>query len=407
MMTNSDNVPAIAPLSVAELAMAIYVSFLVPMGDPSSDLCHWGMPLCLVGEPGIAKTAAVDIAGAALGAPVTTEFGSILEAPDVGGALVVDDNFEIWRKPALESLKQIVQDKWGIFFLDEFGDAPPAVQAAFQGVIHKRQAGSLAIPPKVRLILAANPPSVGGFSFRPQAANRLCHIPVAPPSPDEWEQWAVQQKPIILPSLDEGEERIISGWKEQRPAAAALVAKFLSNARQYMHKLPPSGNPQRHGAWPSARTWEFTFRVLATIRCFGNVPQNIEDALIYGLVGEAAASAFQKFQRELDLPSVEEILSGKWRPDAQLKLDQAFVAYSTLHEWFKNSTAAEQQKNAERYWRVVKNSHDVGMLDMTQLLAALGMRQIRLSTMSRQLQDDVGPAILELGANGLAAHVSA
>jgi MoxR-like ATPase len=63
-------------------------------------------------------------------------------------------------------------------FIDEITTCMPQVQAALLRVILHRKVGTKVLPPRVRIVAAANPPDEisGGFQLTPPLANRFCHI---------------------------------------------------------------------------------------------------------------------------------------------------------------------------------------------------------------------------------------
>ena len=387
--------------TVTDMGRIMRTAFLVPMGNPHRKDCDWGAPICQVGGPGVGKSDGAAAGASALGLPFEVIYGSSIEPPDVGGAIVADGLGGANRTSVMPALKRLIRDEIGVLFLDEFGDAAPAVQASMQGLVLTKRSGEDVIPPRVRLAMAANPPSLGGWEFRPQMANRIVHVQVIHPTPEDYAEWLLTGQSKPLKKLEDGEELVRRNWDANRAAVTGLIGQFLVKHRNFLYQLPEEGDPNRGGAWPSPRSWFMAARILTTCHCLGDVPAEDEDLFIYGCVGAEAAEQFQTWQRKMDLPSMMEILTGKWKPDGQKRIDQAYVAYNSFSTWFAGLTEAQQKEYALPFWETVARSEEAGLVDLTTMLVALGSNKVRATTFGPDVQKVANPVITRIGTSGM------
>jgi hypothetical protein len=215
------------------------------------------VPVLLWGEPGIGKTATIRSLGQSLGLHVETVIASLHEPSDFLGLPVPDLERDRTRFLPPEWFRRLEEAGTGILFLDEISTAPPAVQAACLRLVLERSLGSRTLPPGVRIVAAANPPSLaaGGFELSPPAANRFCHIDWRAPSAEAWAAGLLQGFPV--PEIP-----IPKDWEKFLPLARSLVGGFILARPQLLLRVPE--DPEQLGrAWPSPRSWEMASRMLA------------------------------------------------------------------------------------------------------------------------------------------------
>ncbi|WP_155738840.1 AAA family ATPase, partial [Rhodococcus pyridinivorans] len=138
------------------------------------------LPVLLWGEPGIGKTAVLSQHAEAVDLPLTTVIASVHEPSDFSGLPVLGDDPATRGVPMAppDWAVRLVQAGRGLLFLDELSTAPPAVQAALLRLVLERRIGALQLPPGVRIVAAANPPSsaADGWELSPPLANRFVHL---------------------------------------------------------------------------------------------------------------------------------------------------------------------------------------------------------------------------------------
>ncbi len=81
----------------------------------------------------------------------------------------------------------------GLLFLDELTTAEGRVMTALLRVLHERVVGDLALPGTTAMIAAANPPdqAPAGQQLPAPIANRMIHIRWPSPQPTGWSEWLV------------------------------------------------------------------------------------------------------------------------------------------------------------------------------------------------------------------------
>ena len=284
------------------------------------------LPVLLWGQPGIGKSSTLEHLAAGLGLSLETVIASVHEPSDFCGLPVIGAD------PARHGIPMAPPD-WavrlsrageGLLFLDELSSAPPAVQAALLRVVLERRVGSLALPSRVRIVAAANPPSTAadGWQLAPPLANRFVHLP--------WRHvpetvvrglggvWPSVPLPQLDPSRADGAVA----------RARAAVCDFLRVRPDYTHRMPTSV-AGRGGAWPSPRTWEMAVRLLA----FGYASDAGSEAVaiaVRGVVGDGAGLELLAFLDRRDLPDPEAMLSDPGAFPAPQRGDLVHAALEAL-----------------------------------------------------------------------------
>ncbi|MFF2008678.1 AAA family ATPase [Streptomyces sp. NPDC058195] len=263
------------------------------------------LPVLLWGEPGIGKTAALTQLATALDLPLTTVVASVHEPSDFSGLPVVGDDPAEQGVPMAppDWAVRLVRAGRGLLFLDELSTAPPAVQAALLRLVLERRIGSLRLPPGVRIVAAANPPSsaADGWELSPPLANRFVHL-----------QWTHDHEVVVrglggtwpraaLPRL--APERLPQAVDFARRAVCGL----LTARPPLVHRLP-SGETRRGGPWPSPRSWDMTLSLIAFATAAGS-SRDVLSLLVRGTVGDGPGLELLASLDRMDLPDPETLLA--------------------------------------------------------------------------------------------------
>lgn len=263
------------------------------------------LPVLLWGEPGIGKTAALTQLAEALDLPLTTVIASVHEPSDFSGLPVLGDDPATQGVPMAppDWAVRLVQAGRGLLFLDELSTAPPAVQAALLRLVLERRIGTLQLPPGVRIVAAANPPSsaADGWELSPPLANRFVHL-----------HWTHDHEVVVrglggtwpratLPRLDPEK------FPDAVTFARRAVCELLTARPALVHQLPGS-QTRRGGAWPSPRSWDMTVRLIAFATAASSSP-DVLSLLVRGSVGDGPGFELLAAVDRMDLPDPEALLA--------------------------------------------------------------------------------------------------
>lgn len=276
----------------------------------------------LVGRPGIGKTDIVMAAAMELSWPLETLHGvSILPEEPAGIPMPNADHTAVdWIPSAL--LKRMLETtKPLVVFLDDFGQASPAVQAALMQWLLGRRINNHVISELVRFVAASNrkESSMGVSGLLAPVKGRFAQILNVEPSADDWAVWAIQ-----------------AGL----PLEGIAFARFRP---EYLEAYKPTGD-----FWPEAspRTITRALEWYASIR---------DEALMLPMLANAAGAAwateFLAFCRVWrSLPDVEAIVNS---PDtAQVpggdKLDVLYAVTTALAAKAKPANLAALMRYIDR-----------------------------------------------------------
>jgi hypothetical protein len=219
------------------------------------------------GPPGIGKSSIVAQAAKSFALDFIDVRLSQLAPTDLRGLPVAENNLSRWYPPEF-----LPRSGSGIFFLDEFNMAPPAMQGMAQQLILDRKVGSYTVPDDWFIWAAGNRKEdrAAVFDMPTPVASRFIHLSVEPDF-ESFKSYAIDSKI---------HEQILS---------------FLAVRTNLLHQI----NPQEP-TWPSPRTWMMASQL-------HQVGLNIAPA-----VGEGPASEFATFLKIYEtIPDLDLILAGK------------------------------------------------------------------------------------------------
>lgn len=243
-------------------------------------------PVLLTGAPGIGKSDIVSQAAARAGADIIISHPVVSDPTDAKGLpWIHGDGDRATFLPFGEMAAACRATRPTVWFLDDLGQAAPAVQASFMQLLLARRVNGHALPDCVTFIAATNRRTdragVTGI-LEPVKSRFTGSIIELVPHVDDWSRWA----------LNYGQPAELIAFLRFRPD---LLAAFSPTA-----DLTNS---------PTPRTWSAVGRMMGR-----DLPEHILAAAYAGLVGSAAATEFSAFLRLYrQMPSVDAILTD---PDA-------------------------------------------------------------------------------------------
>ena len=366
------------------LERLIHAALLVPLDNPDSPFCRWGLPLLLWGKPGIGKSERVIIGSMMAGLDAKTIYAPRFMPDDPSGALAPDGQGDVKVVCTITAVKELKELGAGVLFIDELSSAKDATQASFLGVVLDRDIANERMNGRIRILSAANPPDIAanGRDLVAPFANRLCHIQVQPPTAKEWSEWLLNDEPARKVDLVQNEDIVKTRWKYEFARARTIFARGILVNATLLHDMPTEDSGNRGFAWPSPRTWEFACRAYATVKCLYAAPdeedakakqQREEDArviyetLLEGCVGEAAAQTFLKWLNDQDLPEPKDVLKNGFTPD-KFRMDRAFIVYNSVTQFVIANKSDHKQfiENGVALWKIFQVAEETGgMLDIT------------------------------------------
>lgn len=315
------------------------VCMSTPLGiGPKAPLqaAPWGIPLNAIGGSGVAKSARIKQCGAIMGLPVYPIFVSTKSPEHIGG-------FPVWTGEhftlmcALPQVAAAIRSGSGaILHLDEISSAPPAVQAALLSFINERTMGEFELPPRVRVVLAMNPPDIAanGRDLEIPMANRVLHHAYDPPSLDQWLDYMADEYDPEIPHIANTEQIIADQWRIHFMSVLGSTGSFLKATggmikekdedgkevnRSKFYDQPSSDEPRAAGAWPSHRSWHMAVNGVTAARCLG-MGISVQTDIVAGLVGKGIAAEWAAYMKKLNLPQPHDVLTwpGGWTVPKQL-----------------------------------------------------------------------------------------
>lgn len=287
------------------------------------------VPVMLVSDPGMGKTATIRSIAKEIGYDLETLIASRMDAQDVSGFptkgevpardndgnIIVDKNGEIVFSPVTEFApqmwqKNIIEKKTVILFFDEFSNAHPSVRASLLSLFQDRQFPNGEHFPEETIIVGAMNPTdsaADGYDLDEATTNRIAFIAWKP----DYRSWLIGMKNSwgneCSPQEQEWRDLIYRFISENPGALHRQNSKDIGTGEVYnINTSDPSENAVAQYAWASRRSWDNLAVALGNSTVKSSY---VEDIIIGGLIGKQTATQFRKWLDENSRLDVKKILA--------------------------------------------------------------------------------------------------
>lgn len=243
------------------------------------------VPVLVVGSPGVGKSQIIERAARSAGADLLISHPVVNDPTDARGLPWPDSEHQQARflpfgdlARALESTRPLV------WFLDDLGQASPAVQASYMQLLLSRRVNGHVLPEHVVFVAASNGREhrAGVSGMLEPVKSRFGTIVELVPQLEDWVAWAYQND---IPSV---------------------VIAFLRYRVELLCQFEPRADLSTS---PVPRAWESVGRLFNLA-----LPESVTSSAYCGAVGDGAGTEFAAFVRTYAaLPSIDAILKD---PDA-------------------------------------------------------------------------------------------
>lgn len=241
-------------------------------------------PVLLTGAPGVGKSSLVEAACKTAGFDLILSHPVVSDPTHASGLPWLDkDNESAKFLPFGDLAKAMRATRPTAWFLDDLGQASPAVQASYMQLLLAREVNGHKLPDCVTFVAATNRRNdrAGVSGILTPVLSRFGTIVEVTVSIDDWTEWALGAN--IPPEL-------IAFLRFRPDLLHAFDAKKLANDMEN---------------FPCPRTWEFAGRALQM-----QLPEDLEFVATAGAVGEGAAIELRAFLSMLrsHLPNPDQII---------------------------------------------------------------------------------------------------
>ncbi|MBN3785659.1 ATP-binding protein [Burkholderia sp. Ac-20353] len=289
-------------------------------------------PVLISGRPGIGKSDIVEAAAAATDHELLISHPVVEDPTDSKGLPFPSPDGEHARFLPFGDLERALSARRPLlWFLDDLGQASPAVQAAKMQLLLARRIGEHKLPEHVTFVAATNRrgDNAGVTGILDPVISRFAAVVELEPTINDWTAWAVNHGvPPELIAFLRFRPDLLSVVKTNRDIEAS----------------------------PSPRSWGFVAKV------FPSVPAHLLTHAVSGAVGEGAASEFVSFLSIFRaIPAVDAIVMN---PDLGAIPDEPSVLYAL-------TTALACHANDGNFDRVLRYAErliDAGWREFTAVL---------------------------------------
>jgi hypothetical protein len=238
------------------------------------------LPVLITGAPGVGKSDIVAQAATLTGSELILSHPAVADPTDAKGLpWPKAGQDEATFLPFGELARALKATSPTVWFLDDLGQATPAVQASFMQLILARRVNGHILPDCVTFVAATNRRAdrAGVSGILEPVKSRFATIVELHPDVDSWSQWAFSAN---IPSV--------------------LIA-FLRFRPDLLSDFKPTADMSNS---PMPRTWASLAKLEAL-----TLPQQVELAAMSGAVGDGPAAEYIAFRRMFQsITSVDAIL---------------------------------------------------------------------------------------------------
>lgn len=274
------------------------------------------LPILITGSPGIGKSDIVAQAAEVAKADLILSHPAVADPTDAKGLpWPVAGKDHATFLPFGELYQAIQATKPTVWFLDDLGQASPAVQASFMQLLLARRVNGHKLPDWVSFVAATNrrTDKAGVTGILEPVKSRFASIVELEPNLDDWCNWAIGAG---IPST--------------------LLA-FMRFRPDMLSAFKPSADLVN---CPSPRTWSHVAKLEAL-----QLPSQVENSAFAGAVGEGGAVEYLAFRKmAASLVSVDQILLNPGTAPLPSKPNELYAV----------SVALASKANEQNFGRVVQ-----------------------------------------------------
>jgi hypothetical protein len=270
-----------------------------------------------IGKSNLIKQIAKEVVGAEEGKGYTVLRGSnlsahhlVLQFPDDGATVSFQGQeisfFQYQYGPLFRPV--FTHPENAFINIEEVTQAPHAVQNLLSAILSDRTvADSLYLPKGIPIVGSMNPidTTTGVYQKSAHLSNRIVHLAFGVDA-NAWcngveNGWP---SPSFPPLAEDWVESLLPIWKYR-------ISAFIRRKQELLMR-EPEDEKERGSAWPSPRSWEMVWTVMAAADAAG-LATDLRRHLISGCIGSAAAIELITFLEYQDLVDPEEyVRTGIW-----------------------------------------------------------------------------------------------
>lgn len=291
---------------------------------------HARLPILIVGAPGVGKTDIVS--SAAAGMELLISHPVVADPTDAKGLPVPAGDHATFL-PFGDLARALTTKKPLVWFLDDLGQASPAVQASYMQLLLGRRVNGHALPQEVTFVAASNRRTdrAGVSGMLEPVKSRFATIIEIEANVDDWSEWALANN---LP--------------------VTLVA-FIRYRPDLLCQFSPTADLTNS---PVPRTWH----KLAQLEAL-RLPKHIEQQAFAGAVGEGAATEYLSFRSIASaLVTADQILLDPKKAPLPVKPAECYAVVTALASKVNAANFAGAAQYAERLLRAAKGEFAALML---------------------------------------------
>jgi hypothetical protein len=306
------------------------------------------IPILLTGAPGVGKSSIVEQAAAASGFDVILSHPVVADPTDAKGLpWPGKDGTEATFLPFGDLAQAIKATRPTVWFLDDLGQASPAVQASFMQLLLARRVNGHVLPDCVTFVAATNRRTdrAGVSGILTPVLSRFGAVVGVDVSVDDWSRWAMGAG--VPPEL----------------------IAFIRFRPNLLHDMGDGKKANDMENFPCPRTWEYAGKAVKMA-----LPEDLEFAALAGAVGEGAAMDLRAFLSMVrsKLPSPDRIILDPDNAPIPDRPDMLWAVGCALAKKATDANCGRVFRYAERLYEAGKSEFAVMMVkDINRLTPSI------------------------------------
>lgn len=312
-----------------------------------SNFLSAGIPVLLTGAPGVGKSSIVESSARAVGYEVILSHPVVSDPTDAKGLpWPGKDGESATFLPFGDLARAIKATQPTVWFLDDLGQASPAVQASYMQLLLARQVNGHRLPDCVTFVAATNRRTdrAGVSGILTPVLSRFGAVIGIKPTVDDWCEWALSAN---------------------MPPALISFIRFRPDLL-HVFESPKTDDMEN---FPCPRTWEYAGKAVNMA-----LPDELEFAALAGAVGEGAAIELKAFLSMVrsKLPNPDSIILDPDNAPIPEKPDMLYAITTALAKKATDTNCGGIFRYAERLFDDGKSEFAVLMVkDVNRLCPAV------------------------------------
>lgn len=362
-----------------------------------------GLVLAEIGNIGAAKTATWKQDARAWGFRIETLTAGLRPPEDYLGIPRFSEDGRFFTYAAPRWVKECLENPYTIVVFDDWtAGTSGKILGAQLTISLEAKVGEVDLPNETRIFMLYNPTkqAPGGKNLPMANANRVGHLRVGSPTPQEYASWVLTHgqargtvEEVYEQELDPKKEeaRVLERWPEDLAWASGIMAGAVVAHPELLENIPEHHDPNASKSFPTCRSTDHARLALASSRTH-DLDVIERDLFVGSFIGEGAMATLGAYIVEAEVDPIG-VLDGKKPFEFNGRLDRTIALVNACSAYVCQDHSDKRMARAKRLWEIFDKLSDTQADNVIPALDA--MRKARLTQMpeGRKLLRKLNPVL--------------